>query len=816
MSATWLYACNLLSDCGVGEMRKLRLIPGVAILSVGVVAGGAMWFALTSVLRINSFAAAALALLCGLTVIGIERWLVTSAFAPSLRVLLALLLGFVIAVPLVLRVFDPEISHKIMMARQQRASAVSAQIGDAGKHVAYWNAQVTGLQKTIKAGEPLATDRSLANLMLQQDAALSGVQQTLAGSDDAESQAALSQLASVSTQIQLHEGQLSVQQVQYQHAVFALPGAIHHLKAAQQQQKALQADLVTVTQARADLAAELHTLAQLTGADALGVAIVLTFLVIMLAESLPVSVTLLRPALAYQAIPAGAAAGLPTVARRRAGRSIDAQARPDPPAVAASAALPVPVPPAQRYLEGQCPDTVAVGKPFSLLVSVVLVGPDHAALDRFDVPPGGTDVLLSLHAPGLRLLSDQRQTVHVPENADSRPVMFELRADEPGPRTVFITAWLGGTYLGQLEVAVSAERGNPAAPHRDVRAEIATEFVRGAVSLVVRYDSVQNSYRFEFRDEDNPGEVTSKLTHEPGPLVEELVAGLDRLAKGYSRYSAGETRDYLINAGAALWQELVPEGLRRQFWERQDRITQLTILTDKDVVPWELLYPKDRGHDEGFLVEQFPVTRGIFGRRPARRLSWQARFVLPDGSLAEARAEINAMRRLLAPGQAAAEVISALTPLQKLIRSGDFGLLHFACHNRFDPAAGSSITLDGAQFTPMLMTMAGVEHPLERAAPTIFMNACRSAGVNPTYTRLDGWASKFLEAGAAAFVGSLWSVTDGTAREFATEFYSQLQAGFPLGQAMTRARQAAASQPDDPTWLAYTAYGDPRATVGSR
>jgi CHAT domain-containing protein len=236
-----------------------------------------------------------------------------------------------------------------------------------------------------------------------------------------------------------------------------------------------------------------------------------------------------------------------------------------------------------------------------------------------------------------------------------------------------------------------------------------------------------------------------------------------------------------------------------------------------NVGSWELLYPKDRGHDQGFLVEQFPVTRGIFGRRPARRLSLgPARFVLPDDALAGAQAEVDAMRRLLAPGQPAGEVISALTPLQSLIRTGDFGLLHFACHNRFDPATGSSITLGGAQFTPMLMTMAGVEHPLESAAPTIFMNACRSAGVNPTYTGLDGWASKFLEAGAAAFVGSLWSVADGTAREFAAEFYRQLQAGFSLGQAMTRARQAAASQPDDPTWLAYTAYGDPRATVGSQ
>jgi hypothetical protein len=31
-----------------------------------------------------------------------------------------------------------------------------------------------------------------------------------------------------------------------------------------------------------------------------------------------------------------------------------------------------------------------------------------------------------------------------------------------------------------------------------------------------------------------------------------------------------------------------------------------------------------------------------------------------------------------------------------------------------------------------------------------------------------------------------------------------------------RARQAAAGQADDPTWLAYAVYGDPRATVGPK
>lgn len=470
-----------------------------------------------------------------------------------------------------------------------------------------------------------------------------------------------------------------------------------------------------------------------------------------------------------------------------------------------------------RYLRVQCPESVPVGKPFSLLASIVLAARySSAELDPFDVPPQGLDILLVLHAPGLRLLSDQQQTVHVPVNTDSRPVRFELRADVPGPRPVSITAWIGGSYLGELVIEITAERDRAVGQHRDVVAEITTDPTEGAVSLVVRYDPVQNAYRFEFRDEDNPEEVTSNLAYDPGPIVERLVADLDELAKGRSGYSAEQTRRYLVNSGARLWRELIPKPLREQFWDRQHRIRQLTILADKDAVPWELLYPRDPGHDAGFLVEQFPVTRAIFGRRPSRRLNlWPARFVLPQDSLPGARDEISVMQHLLDSGQPSEDIIFALTPLQHLIESGDFGLLHFACHNRFDVADGSSITMDNVQFTPTLMTTAAIDKVLDRTAPTIFMNACRSAGFNATYNRLDGWASRFLEAGAAAFIGSLWAVCDETAREFAEEFYSQLQAGCSLGEAVMRARHVAAGQPD-PTWLAYTVYGDPRATIGPR
>jgi hypothetical protein len=69
---------------------------------------------------------------------------------------------------------------------------------------------------------------------------------------------------------------------------------------------------------------------------------------------------------------------------------------------------------------------------------------------------------------------------------------------------VSVTAWIGGSYLGHLLVAMTAERDRPPGPYRDVLAEIATEHTEGAVGLVVRYDPIQNVYRFEFPRRGQP------------------------------------------------------------------------------------------------------------------------------------------------------------------------------------------------------------------------------------------------------------------------------------------------------------------------
>jgi Domain of unknown function (DUF4407)/CHAT domain len=841
--------------------RVMPELLGLAVLVVGGLAAVSLWLALTGGLGLNPLAAVAPALAGGLIVVAIERWLVSPVPSGGRRrlvrviprVVAALLLAALISTPIALRIFQSDINARATAIAQQRAATSIAQAaGASDPQVSSIAAEVANLHQVIdskgQAALDPATDLQLASLKNQQAAALAQQQQDYqqcqsqsgqgcAGDagDAGEYQQAVAQVEALNNAIHQREKLLTgddtaSRQARYQEAVARLPAAQQQLNAAVAQLDQSQQAVYRQNQAASGLSTKLQALGDLSGHDvALNLALFLLFLAVLMIVCLPVTGVLrLQPA-GYAGIPqvSGRPPGpAPRRPRTAWAPSMFSSARPaaDPAAGAAIAVGPSGAAggdgaqPAQRYLKAQCPESVPVGKAFSLMVRIVAAGPAGVALKAFDVPAGGRDVLLVVHAPGLRLLGDQRLTVRVPAEGDSEPVMFELRSDQPGPRSVSVSAWLGGSYLGELAVEITAERNRRPGPHHDVFAEIDTEPTGGAVSLVVRYDSDQNAYRFEFRDEDNPEEVTNHLAYDPKPLVEQLVAELDDMAKGRVGYSPAQAWRHLVNSGANLWNELVPEKLREQFWDRQDRISQLTILTDKDAVPWELLYPLDPGRDAGFLVEQFPVTRAIFGRRPARGLSLRpARFVLPAGSLPEAADEIDAMRRLLAPGQPPDEVISALTPLQDLIDGGNFGLLHFACHNRFDPVDGSSITLDNVPFKPGDMRTAVVRRALGKSAPTVFINACRSAGFSATYNRLDGWASQFLQAGAAAFIGSLWAVSDGAAREFAGEFYARLQAGSSLGGAVHETRrQMAAGQADDPTWLAYTVYGDPRATVSQR
>jgi hypothetical protein len=482
---------------------------------------------------------------------------------------------------------------------------------------------------------------------------------------------------------------------------------------------------------------------------------------------------------------------------------------------------PDPLDQAARHLVALLPAAVPTGDQFGLQVRIVAAPPDRppaasAPMRHFEPEPGGTEVTVVVHAEsGLIADGPLLQSVRVPWDGDSDPLLFPFVAVAPGLHKVDVKAYAGGSFLAELRAEVSVGgRGRrlDGAPHRATIGDLAA--VPGEVTLQVQADAA-GRYVFQVlsdRTQFSPVTVTS-LTGSAGPAVEQVLAALSRLARGGSDHTDANAREWLRQSGVNLWTQLVPAAVKEQFFEVRDAMSAFTVAAAHDVVPWELLYPLRPGRDDGFLIEQVPVVRRVFDQARSPRIGLsRPRFVVPEGSPADALDEVVAIgARLGAPG---GPVTDELDELLRLIGAGGFGMAHFACHNNYRAeAGGSSIRLRNGSFLPVMLAAATVQRSLARDHPLIFINACRSAGEVPQYTEMMGWAKQFMAAGAGAFVGTLWDIRSRRAAAFADGFYQRLTDGRTLGEAAHETRVEAARDRADPTWLAYSVYGDPAATA---
>jgi hypothetical protein len=479
---------------------------------------------------------------------------------------------------------------------------------------------------------------------------------------------------------------------------------------------------------------------------------------------------------------------------------------------------PYPVDPGpERYLVGEFPGRVRAGAEFSLIVSVISGTPGQgvsaAPMPALTVGPAGIPVTFLIFPEAeLAVLGESQQTVLVPQHGDSVPARFVFRAPAVGLSRVLVRAFLGGTFLAALLVEVSVESDAPAADSQRRGTPLGTlDADPGEVTLQVHFDGAQYSFQL-LSQKCLYGPVLAKsLTENPGHAVERTVAMLRKMATNSSGYPPQLAARWVRETGAGLWRDLVPQTVQDQFWQLKDSITAFTIACDRDVVPWELLYPVAPGTDAGFLVEQFPVLRRVYGQSRSHRL-WlgNAHYVIPPRPPANAHDEIAAIRRIL--GQPADSPIEHLAALLELLDAGLAGMLHFTCHSSFSAEdGGSSIVMADGRFYPELLNSMAASHRLAGHSPLVFINACQSARAAAHWTQMMSWASQFMAAGAGAFIGTLWPVRSSQASRFAEAFYTSLAAGADLGHAALAARQTAKDD-GDPTWLAYTVYGDPAAS----
>jgi len=276
--------------------------------------------------------------------------------------------------------------------------------------------------------------------------------------------------------------------------------------------------------------------------------------------------------------------------------------------------------------------------------------------------------------------------------------------------------------------------------------------------------------------------------------------------------------------GEKLWRDLVPERFRNIYRELGDART-MQITSDEPWIPWELVRPYEQEAGRTVLDEEpwclrFDLTRWLAGKLgiPGHVQVASMAFMkvgLLDGEQASAAltTESQRLRRLLA-GVGVEDLSPSRVDGAQVNRlldqaAGHLGLWHFCGHGD----ARGLLLADGTRLRHD--DIAGHrEADLCRRRPLVVLNVCRSAQQEWGPGGLAGWAETFVRRCGAVFVGTLWAVTDDVAAHLATELYDHLHRGHSIGPALTAARHACREKwPDDPSWLAYSAYAHPHTTV---
>lgn len=486
----------------------------------------------------------------------------------------------------------------------------------------------------------------------------------------------------------------------------------------------------------------------------------------------------------------------------------------------------------EHALEADFPERVQLGSVATLSVFISSEAPSAHGLALRVEADDRIDVVVQARQGFVLDEPDDRARLTVPKAGESRHAQFKLKAIEQGRGSIRIRAFRRGEPLGliSLEPVVAAATEDAVLVERPRRAR-ARRLAKPSPQLpdltvfVEEWEAGDDTqYRILLTANDPALELNLhtygpfKLELDPARFFDEFFTEIEQLPlKTRADRDMADRR--LAAKGAYLTETLMPGDLRDKLWAVRDRISSIIVQSEEPWIPWELcrLMGREGGRvvDGPFLCEAYTVTRWLPGVGFKRPLSLRnLALVVPDDSgLPLSGAEKAYVRSLGKGRRKVTEVPATYARLQDAFAKGIYDGWHFTGHGaaRDENPDRSPIHLaEGESFTPDSLSGSaanvGIPHPL------VFINACQVGRSGMALTGIGGWANRFVEAGAGAFIGAYWSVYDEPAFAFATEVYTRLLDGVPVGRAVRDARLAI-RKPGDPTWLAYTVFADPLATV---
>jgi len=267
--------------------------------------------------------------------------------------------------------------------------------------------------------------------------------------------------------------------------------------------------------------------------------------------------------------------------------------------------------------------------------------------------------------------------------------------------------------------------------------------------------------------------------------------------------------------GKTLWQRL-PDALRKEYFALHGEgllPRSISIHSAEMVFPWELVIPNEGKTVLNRLGVAHVLGRwqpGLATKPPEQLLKVEKLRVLnpnyPKPNTLKWAAEEARKLKERFPGIAIPVAPADLNGVNQLFEESDLQVLHFSGHGEIDATNAdlNKILLENDDEFEAL-GLAGT--PLCTVAqPVVYMNACSVGNVRETVGQAGGFASNFVTNGCSGVIAPLWPINDRRSMEFALGLYEKLALGRSVGEALQELR---AENQKDPTYHAYTYFGDP-------
>lgn len=387
------------------------------------------------------------------------------------------------------------------------------------------------------------------------------------------------------------------------------------------------------------------------------------------------------------------------------------------------------------------------------------------------------------------------------------------------------------SYWPRLIIA-DADRDDDACPPGCVIVSNPTGGASGAVKTIATAAPLADRLRFTYVGQRARAESVA-LQRQPG-LIEQLVAEQIR--------NPTWNEDF----GRMLFQLMVPHD----FKDAARQLDRVVLVVDAFTanLPWELMLADDPGRtgddDKLPLALRTAVVRQLttWTYRPQVRQGIDRRalvignpsvagfidaFPLIDGrptqappSLPGAQAEAEATAVVLGSmGYTVESVIGAdKTASEVLTRlySQPWRILHISAHGVFDLPHVDGRRRSGVLLSGGLLITAAEIAAMETVPDLVFLNCCHLGQISADAGRganklAASVARELIEVGVRCVVVAGWAVNDESAQRFGESFYEQvLLRRRPFGDAVFEARRAVwRAHPEDITWGAFQAYGEP-------